>query len=82
MHQRAPVLVPTLQVSLERLSRLPEDIKFIREKEGLGLTQMAHTFGVTKQGLWNWETGKRLPEEPLILLSIMKWADTLRDSTS
>jgi DNA-binding transcriptional regulator YiaG len=68
--------------TLARLMRLPEDIKLIREKEGLKRTQLAHAFGVSRVAVWGWETGKRIPEEPLIVLGIMSWAERLRNTTS
>jgi DNA-binding transcriptional regulator YiaG len=68
--------------ALSRLTRLPDDLKFIREREGIGMTQLGHAFGVTRVAVWQWEKGKRTPEEPLILLGILTWADRLRNSTS
>jgi DNA-binding transcriptional regulator YiaG len=82
MSYQSPIVIPTLAESLKRLRQLPEDIKLIREREGLGLTQMARTMGVSKPCMWYWETGKRTPREPLVILSVMAWADRLRKSTS
>jgi DNA-binding transcriptional regulator YiaG len=75
---KAPVRIPTLQESAERLNRLPDDIRLIREQEGLGLTQLARTYCVPKSCLHSWETGKSTPREPLTILSLMSWADKLR----
>ena len=79
MATQLPVKVPTLQESLSRVIRLPEDIKLIREKEGLGLTQMARSLGVTKECLWYWQTGKHVPREPLIVLILITWGEKLRN---
>lgn len=76
------VKIPTIEESLSRLLQLPEDIKLIREKEKLGLTQFARTFGVNKSTAWRWQTGKRTPEEPLVLFGITSWADRLRNVES
>ena len=81
MSYKPPVAIPTLDESMTRLSRLPEDIKFIREKERLGRTQLARSLGVTPMAVFYWESGQRTPEEPLILLSLTSWADKLRSST-
>ncbi len=78
-YYQAPVKNPVLQESLARLNQLPEDIKLIREKEGLGLTQFARTFGVSKPCAWSWEKGKSVPREPLTVMSLMAWADKLRE---
>jgi DNA-binding transcriptional regulator YiaG len=75
---KAPVSIPTLKASLDRLSKLPEDIKLIREKEGLGLTQLARTCCVPKSCLHSWEKGESTPREPLTILSLMAWADKIR----
>lgn len=79
MAYKLPVVIPTLDESLTRLSQLPEDIRFIREKEGLGRTQLARSLGVTPMAVYYWEKGERIPEEPLILLSLTAWADRLRN---
>lgn len=81
---KPPVRIPTLQESLDRLNKLPDDIKLIREKEGLGLNQLARTCSVPKSCLWSWENGESLPREPLTVMSLMAWADRLRlkDSAS
>ena len=82
MALKAPVIVPTREKALERIIKLPEDIKFIRERNDLSYGQLAATLGVTKQAVFNWEKGLRSPEEPLIWLSFIMWADSLRNSPS
>ena len=83
MAQTAVVVkVPTLDRSLSRILGLPEDIKFIREKEGLSIGQLALILGVSKTEVWHWEKGNRMPKEPLIWLSLMDWATDLRHSAS
>jgi DNA-binding transcriptional regulator YiaG len=72
------VKIPTLRESLNRLNKLPDDIKLIQEKEGLGLVQLARTFGVVKSCIFRWRRGDSTPREPLTALSIMTWADKLR----
>lgn len=81
-YYKAPVIIPTLQESLTRLNQLPDDIKLIREKEGLGLIQLARTLGVSKSCVFDWEKGESVPREPLTVMSLMAWADRLRDSVS
>ena len=81
-HVKTPVRIPTLQKSLERLNQLPEDIRLIREREGLGLIQLARTFSVPKSCLWSWEQGESVPKEPLTIMALMAWADDLRNSAS
>ena len=79
MSYQAPVAIPTLEESLQRLRQLPEDIKLIREREGLGLTQFARTLGVCKSCMWYWEKGIHTPREPLVIMSLLSWADRLRN---
>jgi DNA-binding transcriptional regulator YiaG len=74
--------MPTIAESTSRLLRLPDDIKLIREKENIGLTQLARSLGVSKVEVWHWQKGNRIPREPLILLGIMSWADKLRNSAA
>jgi DNA-binding transcriptional regulator YiaG len=76
------VIVPTIDESLARLLKLPEDIKLIREKEGLGHSAFARSLGISRVQLWYWEKGKSLPKEPLILLGLMSWAERFRNTTS
>jgi DNA-binding transcriptional regulator YiaG len=76
------VKVPTLDRSLSRILGLPEDIKLIREKEGLSIGRLALILGVSKTEVWHWEKGNRMPKEPLIWLSLMDWAANLRNSAS
>ena len=79
---QATVKVPTLDRSLSRVLGLPEDIKFIREKEGLSIGQLARILGVSKTEVWHWEKGNRMPKEPLIWLGLMDWAEELRKPAS
>jgi DNA-binding transcriptional regulator YiaG len=79
---QAAVRVPTLDRSLSRILGLPEDIKFIREKKGLSIGQLALILGVSKTEVWHWEKGNRMPKEPLIWLSLIDWAADLRNSAS
>jgi DNA-binding transcriptional regulator YiaG len=72
------VKIPTLRESLDRLNKLPDDIKLIQEKEGLGLIQLARTFGVCKSCAFRWRRGDSIPREPLTALCIMSWGDKLR----
>jgi len=81
MAYKRPVTIPTLDESMTRLLRLPEDIKFIREKEKLGQTQLARSLGVDRMAVYYWERGEHIPEDPLTLLSLTSWADKLRSST-
>jgi DNA-binding transcriptional regulator YiaG len=77
-YYKVPVRIPTLQESADRLNKLPDDIRLIREKEGLGLTQLARTCCVSKRSMWLWERGDCLPREPLTAVSLMAWADRIR----
>jgi DNA-binding transcriptional regulator YiaG len=60
------------------LNKLPDDIRLIREKEGLGLTQLARTCCVPKSCMHSWGKGESTPREPLTILSLMAWADEIR----
>jgi len=84
MAYQAPVQVPTstLDKALSRVTGLPQDIKLVREKEGLSYGQLARALGVSKTEVWNWEKGNRMPKEPLILMSLIEWAELLRASES
>jgi DNA-binding transcriptional regulator YiaG len=77
--KKPAVPIPTMDESLTRLTRLPEDILYIREKEKLGRAQLARSLGVTPHAVYYWEKGERTPEEPLMLLSLISWADCLRE---
>jgi DNA-binding transcriptional regulator YiaG len=79
MGKKPPVPIPTMDESLNRLTRLPEDIRLIRDREKLGTTQLARSLGVTPRAVYYWEKGERTPEEPLVLLSLTSWADRLRE---
>jgi DNA-binding transcriptional regulator YiaG len=70
--------VPTLDKSLSQLLNLPEDIRLIQEREGLSCGQLAQRLGVSKTEVWHWGKGHRLPKEPLVLLSLLSWAEELR----
>jgi DNA-binding transcriptional regulator YiaG len=74
------ITIPTLTEASDRINRLPEDIRFIREKEKLRQTQLARFLGVTPMAVYYWERGERIPEEPIILLGLTIWADKLRNS--
>ncbi|MBA7603996.1 hypothetical protein ES703_11114 [subsurface metagenome] len=78
--KRMPVTIPTLHNSLSRLMELPDDIKLIRNREKIGLTALAHALSVSKVQLWHWQKGHNYPREPLILLSLISWADSLKNS--
>jgi DNA-binding transcriptional regulator YiaG len=80
MSYRGPVPIPTLDESIRRITHLPSDIRLIREREDLGLTQLARSLGVSKVSVWNWQEGKTLPEEPVVLIGLLTWADRLRGS--
>jgi len=82
MAYQVPIKVPTLDKSLSRILGLPGDIKFIRESERLSIGQLAHALGVSKTEVWHWERGNRIPKEPLIWLSLMEWANNLRNPVS
>lgn len=82
MAYRIPVTIPTLDESLAKLNKLPEDIKLIREKEGINHSQLARCVGISRTEIWHWEKGTRVPREPLVLLGLMSWAERLRNSTS
>lgn len=77
--KQMPVTIPTLHDSLNRLMELPDDIKMIRDREKIGLTALAHALGVSKVQLWHWEKGHNTPREPLILISLIAWADSLKN---
>ena len=78
----AKVPTPTLDKALSQINGLPQDIKFIRKMEGLSIGRLALILGVSKTEVWHWERGNRMPKEPLILLSLIQWADKLRTSVS
>ena len=78
--KRMPVTIPTLHHSLKRLMDLPDDIKLIRDREKIGLTALAHALGVSKVQLWHWQKGHNTPREPLILISLIAWADSLKNN--
>jgi DNA-binding transcriptional regulator YiaG len=79
---RAPVKVPTLDESISRVMKLPEDITLIRERVGINRSQLARILGVSRVEVSHWEKGTRAPREPLIVLSLISWADLLRNPTS
>lgn len=78
MREQTMMTLPTLQEAQSQLLQLPEDIKFIRKKAGLKRIQLARLLGVTPAAVWYWEKGRRLPEEPLILLILTSWAKKLK----
>lgn len=78
--KRMPVVIPTLHDSLNRLMSLPDDIKLIRDREKIGLTALAHALSVSKVQLWHWQKGHNTPREPLILISLIAWADSLKNN--
>jgi DNA-binding transcriptional regulator YiaG len=82
MAYRQPVKIPTLEESLVRMTKLPEDITLIREKGGLNRSQLARALGVSRIQVWQWEKGNNAPREPIIVLSILAWADRLRATIS
>jgi len=71
-------MIPTMKESLRRLNSLHLDIKLIREKDNIGLSQLARTLGIDKKALWLWQKGKMAPRDPFILLCIITWADKIR----
>lgn len=75
-----PVAIPTLHNSLNELRDIPDDLRLIRARAGLGLTRLARTFGVSKQALWRWQRGESVPKEALVILSIKSWGKELRDN--
>lgn len=77
--KKEPVPIPVLEEAASRLRQLPEDIKLIQEKEGLGLTQLARTFDVCKSCMWYWRKGEHTPREPLAIMCLILWADKLRN---
>lgn len=81
MKKLEAVPIPTLKEAVSRLSQLPEDIRLIQEREGIGLTQLARSLRVSKGAVWHWRKGDRTPREPLILLALLTWADKLRDGS-
>lgn len=72
---------PTLSDSLSCVLNLPADIRLIRDRERIGLTELARIFRVSKQSAWNWEQGLSLPSEPIITLAIISWAKKLREGS-
>jgi len=75
-----PVAIPSLHNSLNELRGIPDDLRLIRSRTGLGLTRLARTLGVSKQALWCWQRGESTPKEPLVVLVIKSWARELRDN--
>jgi DNA-binding transcriptional regulator YiaG len=78
-HQE-PMPIPTLDDSLSRVKRLAEDIKLIREKEGIKRSQLARALGVSRVEVWHWEKGNRMPRDPLITICLLSWGDKLRNA--
>lgn len=69
-----PMVTATLQV----LS-LPDAIQSILGKEEIKRSQLAEELGVTRKAIWEWETGKCLPREPVICVALLLRAGRLQN---
>jgi DNA-binding transcriptional regulator YiaG len=69
-----PMVTATLQV----LS-LPEAIKSILVNESISRSQLAAELSVTRKAVWEWETGRCLPREPVICVALLLRAGRLKN---
>jgi DNA-binding transcriptional regulator YiaG len=72
--RESPMVTATLQV----LS-LPESIKHILASERITRSQLASELHVTRHSLWEWESGKSLPREPVICVALLLRAGRLKN---
>ena len=70
--RETPMMTATLQVI-----SLPDSIKYILVSERITRSQLASELHVTRQSLWEWESGKFLPREPIVCVALLLRAGRL-----
>ena len=46
----------------------PDEMKQLRERKRLSVKDMATLLGVTRQVIYNWESGQQVPQHPAVIL--------------
>ncbi len=58
---------------------ISEVVRKYRHDQGMTLEKMGEIFGVTKQAVHSWETGKTTPGSDLLISTILNCKDWRRD---
>lgn len=74
------VRIPTLMESLRKIDGIPGDIRTIIQMGNTNKTQLAKTLGVSRWEIMRWEKGTHQPKVPVVALTIISWAERLRES--